>query len=234
MSRIPVIAIDGPAASGKSSTAQAVAQALGAVHLDSGSLYRALTAVALETPVDDTAGLLRRAEERGLGLVRKDGGIVPVLDGTPAEPLLRTGAVDARVSAVSALPEIRAWVNQRLRAAVAEAGSDTWAHQRRLVVLDGRDIGSIVFPDAPVKVFLTATPEARAERRLRQSGTTPSPALVARMADELAERDRQDRARAVAPLRQPADAVLLDTTLLGFEEQVQTIVDLVRSRLSPG
>ena len=122
MSPVPVIAIDGPAASGKSSTAMAVARALGAVHLDSGSLYRALTAVALELPSPDPETLLRRAEERGLGLVRGDRGIVPVLDGRPAEPLLRTAAVNARVSAVSALPLVRGWVNQRLRAAVSEGG----------------------------------------------------------------------------------------------------------------
>ncbi len=226
MTPVPVIAIDGPAASGKSSTAQAVARALDAVHLDSGSLYRALTAVALELGTREPDILLRHAEERGLVLLPLDGGIAPVLDGRPAEPMLRTSQVNARVSAVSALPEIRGWVNQRLRSAVAERG--------RLVVLDGRDIGSIVFPDAPVKVFLTATPEARAERRLRQRGGAPSPDLIALVAGELAERDRQDRARAVAPLRQAEDAVLLDTTDMGFEAQVRAIVDLVRSRLSPG
>jgi cytidylate kinase len=140
--------------------------------------------------------------------------------------LLRTAAVNARVSAVSALPEVRAWVNQRLREAVSVPGVGP------VVVLDGRDIGSIVFPDAPLKVFLTASPEARAERRLRQQGAAPTPERIARVAGELAERDRQDRVREVAPLRQAEDAVLLDTTSLGFEEQVRAIVALARSRLS--
>lgn len=222
-----VLAIDGPAASGKSTTALAVARALDAVHLDSGALYRALTVVALEAGTGDPAAILRRAEERGLGLVRQDRALVPVLDGRSAEPLLRDPAVNARVSALSARPAIRAWVNARLREAARAAGPV-------ILVLDGRDIGTAVFPDAPLKIFLTATPEARAGRRLRQRGETPSPERIAREAADLAERDRQDRARTTAPLRQAPDAILLDTTGLGFEEQVEAIVALARERLSLG
>lgn len=220
-SRGIVIAIDGPSASGKSSTAAAVARELGALHLDSGALYRALTALALDQP-DDPALLLRLAEARGLELREAGGALVPFLAGTDAEPLLRSPEVNARVSAVSAWPAVREWVNARLRRAAAG---------ERVVVLDGRDIGTVVFPDAPVKVFLTATPAARARRRLLQRGETPSAAELAREAALLAQRDASDSARAVAPLRRAADAVLLDTTELDFAEQVGEIVRWARRRL---
>jgi cytidylate kinase len=222
-----VIAIDGPAASGKSTTAVAVARELGAAHLDSGALYRALAVVALELERLDSGALLRAAELRGLALRGVDSGIVPFLDGQDAEPLLRSPEVNGLVSEVSALPEVREWVNARLREAVKAVGRS----RGQLVIVDGRDIGTAVFPDAPVKVFLTASPEARARRRLLQRGVLPGPAEVDREAAELAERDRRDRARAVAPLRQAADAMLLDTTNLGFADQVQEIVALVRRRL---
>ena len=117
----PVVAIDGPAASGKSSTALAVAGALGAVHLDSGALYRAVTLVALETGAGDPEALLRRAEQRGLRLERFADGIHPVLDGSRAEARLRSPEVNARVSEVSAVPQVREWVNRRLRGAVDAA-----------------------------------------------------------------------------------------------------------------
>ena len=230
MTAVSVVAIDGPAASGKSSTALAVARALGAFHLDSGALYRGLTVVDLEAGSPGAAELLRHAEERGLGLERREDGIVPVLDGLAAEPRLRTEAVNSRVSALSAIPEVRDWVNARLRAAAHR--TEAFGGNRPVLVLDGRDIGTVVFPDAPLKVFLTATPEARAERRLLQRGFAVDPARLARESAELAERDRQDRARVVAPLRQAPDAVVLDTTELPFQRQVDLIVDFARKRLS--
>lgn len=217
-----VIAIDGPSASGKSSTALAVARRLGARHLDSGALYRGLTAVALELPLRVPAAILASAERRGLTLREEGGGVVPFLDGEPAEPVIRSAAVNAAVSEVSAMPEVRDWVNARLREAAGRAG---------LVVLDGRDIGTAVFPEAPVKVFLTATPEARARRRLAQRGGAVAEADVPREAAILAERDWKDSHRPVAPLRQADDAVLLDTTYLSFEQQVAAITDLARQRL---
>jgi len=217
-----VIAIDGPSASGKSSTAAAVARELGALHLDSGALYRALTALALGPEPPDPVRLLHLAEERGLELREAGGSLVPFLEGRDAEPLLRTAEVNARVSEVSAWPQVREWVNARLRQAAT--GS-------RLMVLDGRDIGTAVFPDAPVKVFLTATPEARARRRLLQRGDRPDAALVAREAALLIERDAKDSTRSVAPLRQAADAVPLDTSELDFAEQVGEIVRITRRRL---
>lgn len=225
-----VIAIDGPAASGKSSTAAAVAREIGALHLDSGALYRALTAIYLSEIFDFEAQLPRLehvldvAARRGLELKEAGGSLVPFLDGKDAESLLRSPEVNAMVSEVSSWPRIRDWVNARLRAAAGLA---------RTLVLDGRDIGTVVFPDAPVKVFLTATPEARARRRLLQRGSPAGPAEVAREAARLAERDAKDSSRPIAPLRPAADAVLLDSTGLEFPEQVGEIVRIVRSRL-PG
>ena len=161
-----VVAIDGPAASGKSSTARAVARAIGFHHLDSGALYRALTRVALDAGPRSRRSstwpaLLVLAERRGLGLRPEGEDFVPLLDGAPAEHLIRTPEVTAAVSAVSAVPEVRDWANARMRA-LAEAGVP--------VVVDGRDIGSVVFPEAGLKIFLYAKPLVRAMRRLAQRG----------------------------------------------------------------
>jgi len=217
-----VIAIDGPSASGKSSTAAAVARAIGAVHLDSGALYRGLTAVALDLTDRLPSAIIRDAERRGLELRQVAGELVPFLDGRDAEPRIRTAEVTAMVSEISALAALRDWVNAHLRSAVQGA---------RPVVMDGRDIGTAVFPEAQVKVYLTASPETRARRRLIQRGEAPDQSRLAAEAARLAARDRLDSDRVVAPLRRAEDAVLLDTTGMGFEEQVGSIVRLIKDRL---
>lgn len=226
-----IIALDGPAASGKSSTARAVAERLGFCHLDSGALYRAVTRVALDeaaragvaNPVAVPAEpVLRAAEDRGLMLQPDGVTFACYLDGGPADERIRTPEVTAHVSAVSAVPVVREWVNARLRE-LARAGVG--------LVVDGRDIGTVVFPDADLKVFVTATAEARARRRLLQRDGTVDPAAVAAEAERLTARDRADASRAVAPLRRADDALDLDTTALGFEEQVERIVGLAREAL---
>ena len=199
-----------------------MARVIGARHLDSGALYRGLTAIAHELGARHPDAIIAAARARGLRLEDVAGEVIPFLDDSPAEPRLRTPEVTALVSEVSALPAVREWVNQRLREAAALAG---------LVVLDGRDIGTAVFPDATVKVFLTATPEARAYRRLAQRGHPPTPAEVAREAAMLVQRDQWDSSRATAPLKRAPDAILLDTTELGFDQQVEQIVALIRSKL---
>jgi cytidylate kinase len=228
-----VVAIDGPAASGKSSTARAVAEALGFQHLDSGALYRGVTLVALDLvrgrgrsaadPLDvvDPETILRSAEDRGLMLQPDGHGFSAYYAGEPVDASIRSAEVTARVSAVSAVPVIREWINARLRAMV-RAGMD--------VVVDGRDIGTVVFPDADLKIFLTATPQTRATRRLAQQGSTADAAGVAQEAERLAARDRADSTRAIAPLARANDAIELDTTELNFPEQVARIVALARSR----
>lgn len=221
---LPVVAIDGPAASGKSSTAQAVARALGAWHIDTGALYRAVTLVAgqLPQPAGDEA-ILEAAQQRGVRLGRDGDTLVPMIDGRTAEPAIRSPEVTAGVSAISARPGIRAWVTRLLREAIAEIG--------RPVVLDGRDIGTVVVPEAPIKVFLTAAAEVRARRRLAQVGRggAPDPGALAEEAGRLEARDRVDAGREVAPLRPAPDAVHLDTSELAFEEQVARIVALART-----
>ncbi len=226
-----VIAIDGPSASGKSSTARAVAEALGFAHLDSGSLYRGVTLVALREAarrghprgdpltVVDPETILRAAEDRGLMLQPDGAGFAAYLEGVPVDPELRGAEVTAHVSAISSVPVIREWINSRLRAMV-RAGRD--------VVVDGRDIGTVVFPDAELKVFLTASPEARAGRRVIQRGGEAGARALAAEAAALAARDQADSTREVAPLRPAEDAVLLDTTGMAFTDQVRIIAELAR------
>ncbi len=211
------IAIDGPAASGKSSTAAAVADALGLIHIDSGALYRTLTWLALREGSDDPAVITAAADRAGITLVRDGRSLAVRVDGAVVEDAIRSEAVTARVSAIAALPAVRDWVNRALRAVVAQEGGG---------VMDGRDIGTVVFPDARLKVFLTAAPIARAERRLRQrdTATAHGTETLAREAAELAQRDALDAARPVAPLRQAPDARLLDSTNLAFADQVAQIL----------
>lgn len=220
-----VIAIDGPSASGKSSTARAVARELGFAHLDSGSLYRGVTLVGMDEgmppgPGFDPNVVLQETERRGLMLQFDGEGFACYLDGIPAERGIRSADVTANVSAVSAVPSIREWVNGRLRA-LARAGQP--------VVVDGRDIGTVVFPDANLKIFLTASATTRAGRRLVQRGDETDSARLDAEAMALAARDAADSSRSVAPLRMADDAIPLDGTLLTLEEQVARIVELARS-----
>jgi len=233
---IRVIAIDGPAASGKSSTAAAVARRLGWAHLDSGALYRAITLAALDN-VAETAGegsgshrpawgaqqLVALAEDLPVRLVLVGQVFRPEVAGVGVEDAIRSPRVTARVSEIAAIPEVRHWVNVQQREAVG-------THPQGVVV-DGRDIGTVVFPDAPLKVFLTATPDERARRRLAQRGDRIDPAELKRESDALGARDRADSTRRVAPLRSAADALLLDTTQLSMDEQVARVVALARQRL---
>jgi len=210
-----MIAIDGPAASGKSSTAAAVARHLGLLHVDSGSLYRALTWLALRDGLTEPEAICAAADSAGLALRRAGDALAIRAGDQEIEAEIRSSAVTGAVSWVAAMPRVREWVNRRLREAVEAEGGG---------VMDGRDIGTVVFPDAVLKVFLTATPAARARRRLLQDGREPAAEAVAAEASQLAERDRLDAGREVAPLRQAPDALLLDTTTLDFATQVRQIV----------
>jgi cytidylate kinase len=213
-----VIAIDGPAASGKSSTAQWVAERLAFRHVDSGSLYRGLTAAMLRTgvPSDQWSGTALVARGASVGLRPETTSFAVLLDGEPAEEELRGSRVTDHVSLVAGMPEVRAWVNERVREAAA-------THD---VVVDGRDMGTAVFPDASLKVFLIADPWERARRRLVQRlGRRPTDAEIAEETDQIVKRDSRDATQTV----QAADAVLLDTTYLTQEEQVERIVALARA-----
>jgi len=153
-------------------------------------------------------------------MLQPDGaGFAAYLEGEPVDDELRSATVTSRVSAVSAMPVVREWINTRLRAMV-RAGQN--------VVVDGRDIGTVVFPDADLKIFLTASPEARAGRRISQRGHAVEAEDLDTEAAALAARDHADSTRAVAPLRRSEDAIHLDTTAMGFNEQVSFIVDRAR------
>jgi cytidylate kinase len=229
-----VIAIDGPAASGKSSTAAAVARQLGWGHLDSGALYRAITLAALDNLGEGGRGkgegwspqkIIALAEDLPVRLVLVDNVFRPEIAGVDVADAIRSERVTRRVSDIAAVPQVREWVNARQRRAVIE-------HPQGVVV-DGRDIGTVVFPDAPLKVFLTASADERARRRLAQRGEPASPEEVRREATTLGARDRADSTRAVAPLKPAPDAVGLDTTALDHPQQVARVVALARDRF-PG
>lgn len=213
-----VIAIDGPAASGKSSTAQWVAERLAFRHVDSGSLYRGITAAMLRTgvPSERWSADAVLAEGARVSLRPEATSFLLLIDGEPAEEELRGSAVTDRVSQVARMPEVRAWVNDRVREAASAFD----------VVVDGRDMGTAVFPDAPLKIFLIADPWERARRRLIQRlGRGPGDDEIATETDQIVQRDAKDATQTV----QAADAVLLDTTYLTQAEQVERIVALARA-----
>lgn len=215
-----VIAIDGPAASGKSSTAQWVAERLGFRHVDSGALYRAATAARLSETGGDVstwteADVLAAAQKR-VRLVSGERSFMPQIDGTAADEQIRGSDVTRHVSLVARMQRVREWVNQQVRDA-------SRAHS---VVVDGRDIGTAVFPDADLKIFLVADPWERARRRLvQQLQRNPTDDEIAEETDRLVHRDAKDARQS----GQAPDAVLVDTTYLTQEEQVERIVALANA-----
>ncbi|MFN2635637.1 MAG: (d)CMP kinase [Gemmatimonadaceae bacterium] len=216
--RTRVIAIDGPAASGKSSTAQMVAERLGYFHVDSGSLYRAATAAALRVAADASRWTEDTVLEaaRGVELLTARTSYYPALEGRAIEDEIRGSDVTRNVSRVAQMPRVREWVNAKVRAAAT----------RHDVVVDGRDMGTIVFPDADLKIFLIAEPRQRALRRLRQRGTPTSEQLLDDETIRIKERDERDAKQTI-----PAgDAVTIDTTALTQDEQVEQIVSLSNKR----
>jgi len=212
-----VVAIDGPAASGKSSTAQWVAQKLGFRHVDSGSLYRAVTAARLRAggSPDEWSEPSVLAVARQVSLRPVEGGFIPLIRGEQADGEIRGGEVTREVSRTARMPSVREWVNAEVRRVAA--GSD--------VVVDGRDIGTVVFPDAQLKIFLVADPWERAKRRLVQRlSRRPTDAEIAEETERLVQRDARDSMQTV----QARDAILIDTTYLTQADQVERIVALAR------
>jgi CMP/dCMP kinase len=218
----PIVAIDGPSGAGKSTVARAVARRLGFLYLDTGALYRAVGLKAREAGVDphDAAAMARLCA--GLDLAVRagpDGATRVLLDGRDRTLDLRSEAVSALASAVSAQPSVRA----RLLGLQRDAGA------RGGIVMDGRDVGTVVFPDARVKVFLDADPEERARRRHAELAAKGQAEDAGATLRAVAERDAADRGRALAPLVQASDAVRIDTTRMALEAVVTQVCDLVRA-----
>lgn len=212
------ITLDGPSGTGKSSVARAVAARLGAAYLDTGAMYRAATVAVLDAGVDpeDADGVARTVGAARIEVGTAAGTEVVLVGGNDVATRIRGAEVTRHVSAVSAVPAVRRQLVEQQRALVAAAGP---------VVVEGRDIGTVVLPDATLKIYLTAAPEVRAQRRAGQLGITDV-AEIAVLAADLRRRDSYDSGRADSPLRPAADAVVVDSTDLDQQGVIQRIVEL--------
>lgn len=221
-----IVAIDGPAASGKSTTARQVARRLGFLYLDTGAMYRAVALGFLEAGHSPTPeGARKVLPDLSVDVRHKGEAMHVYLNGTDVTERLRSQEVGTMASRVSKLPEVREKMveeQRRIARRVEDRGGG--------VVLEGRDIGTVVFPEADVKIFLVAALEERARRRQAELAARGTEAALEEVKEEIKERDRADRERAVAPLRRADDAVEVDTTQRTVEEQVQQVVECVRER----
>lgn len=216
-----IVAIDGPAGAGKSTVAGRLAAHFGLLNLETGAMYRAFALKAIENGIspDDAAALEKLASETSITLEATPSGNRVLLDGNDVTAHVRDVAVTQAASQVSVHPAIRRWMVD-LQRKLGENGG---------VVMEGRDIGTAVFPDADIKIFLDASPEARGERRYEQSGkAAPQEAVL----NEIRERDQRDRNRAQSPLKAAPDAVVIDSTNLTLEEVVGKVQELVTARLA--
>lgn len=219
---VPVLTIDGPSGSGKGTISRIVAARLGWHYLDSGALYRAVGIAAGWSDIDlsDASALVRCTFDTHVEF-RDDGAGEPrvIVNGADATDELRTETAGAAASAIAAIPEVRAALKERQRAFRQPPG----------LVADGRDMGTVVFPDAPYKVFLTASAEVRARRRYNQLKEKGMDVSLAHLTEEIEERDRRDRERQIAPLRAAADAVVIDSSDLSVDEVIQVCLSVVQS-----
>ncbi len=220
------IAIDGPAGAGKSTVARAAAKELNFLYVDTGAIYRTVALAVDRLGIDPGDG---EAVARALPAlkIRMDHGPSGeqrmFLGEEDVSKAIRENRVSALASKVSALPQVRAFLLDFQRQLA----------RKNNVIMDGRDIGTVVLPRAEVKVFLTAAPEARARRRLLELELRGQQADYETILKEIVQRDKQDRERAAAPLKQAEDAVLLDTTQLNLEQSVEALLKIVRARLNP-
>jgi CMP/dCMP kinase len=219
-SRKLIIAIDGPAGAGKSTIASRLARKLGYVNLESGAMYRALALKAIEHDLsfDDEAALVKLAQASRIQLEPTMGGNRTLLDGHDVSSRIRERDVTEAASRVSVHPGVRAWMVERQREMGAGGG----------VVMEGRDIGTKVFPEADLKIFLDADPVVREQRRMQQQKIKGE--VAANLAADLRERDRRDRTRAASPLVAASDAVVIDSTKLSEDDVLKWIEALISSK----
>ena len=217
-----IIAIDGPVGSGKSTLARRVAQMLGYVYIDTGAMYRALALKAMRRGISLDAGdsLDALAADTKIDLKALDGTQRVLLDGEDVTASIRTPEVSQSSSKIAVLPGVRHVLVAEQRRAGHRGG----------VVMEGRDIGTVVFPDAELKVFLTASPEARAERRWREHKQKGESLSLEQTLDEIRERDRRDRERKTSPLVRAPDAVVVDSSAMEAEEVARLVTMLARER----
>ena len=216
------IAIDGPAGAGKSTIAKRVAKELSYIYVDTGAMYRAMALYLHRNGIDagDTEKIAAACTGADISIEYRDGEQVVLLGGENVNPYLRTQEVSAMASRSSAVPQVRT--------RLVELQQELAAAQN--VVMDGRDIGTVVLPDAQVKIYLTASVEVRARRRFLELQEKGEPAVLEEIAAEIAERDHRDMTREVSPLRQAEDAVLVDTSDMGIDEVADRILEIVREK----
>jgi cytidylate kinase len=217
-----IIAIDGPSGAGKGTVARAVARALGYRHVDTGAMYRAvgLKAVQRGIRLEDEPAIAQIARESEIDVT----GSRVAIDGEDVTRAIRTPEIDRASAAVARLPQVRAALVERQRALRVPGD----------IVMEGRDIGTVVFPDADAKIYLDAAPEERARRRALDPAHSGGPSTVTDVATLLTERDRSDRTRAASPLYAASDATIIDTTGKGVEEVVAEVLLVVKRKIANG
>lgn len=217
------VAIDGPAGAGKSTIARAAAAQLGFVYVDTGALYRTIGLAVCRRGIDgtDTAGIVHTLPEIRVELTYQDGAQHVLLDGEDVSDAIRTPEISVYASQVSVVPEVRAYLLD-LQRDMARTQS---------VIMDGRDIGTVILPDARVKIFLTASPEKRAVRRCAELREKGQQVTLDEVLADMTRRDSQDEGRAVAPLKQAADAVRVDTSDLTLDESIEAVLRVIRASM---
>lgn len=219
------IAIDGPGGAGKSTVARAVAKQLGFIYVDTGAIYRAIGLKFVRTGKSFTnENIISVLPGTELSLTHIDGEQHIIIDGEDVSSLIRTQEISSAASKVSAVPEVRAFLLD-LQRDIARKNN---------VIMDGRDVGTVILPNAEVKVFLTANVEVRARRRHRElmAKGLETPDTFERVLKKVAERDKADSERATAPLKPAEDAVLVDTSDMDFEQSVQTVINIIRRKVN--
>ena len=216
------VAIDGPSGAGKSTVARAAAARLGFVYVDTGAMYRAIGLAVCRKGIsgEDAAGIIAALPEIDVRLSYQDGAQHVLLCGEDVSDAIRTPEIAYYASKVSAVPEVRKFLLDVQRD-MAKKGN---------ILMDGRDIGTVILPDAPVKIFLTASAEKRAERRYLELCQKDRQLTRESVLHDIVERDRQDMTRAAAPLRQADDAVLLDTSDMTLDESIEAVLQIIREK----